>query len=482
MPQPSNESPAWTWKLIKWIVGVPVALLLIIVMGASIRYVSNKSRLDRLQSAQSTDGRSGVRVSVEFENVVPDAVRKIVGDERSQPFDQIKAIDFLEATDDDLLKWRGSYDTESISLISFDRNGGITDRGLALLGELQLLTRLEISGGQFTSKGLTALANCPKLTHLEIDHTELSADWHSTIKLFPHLTELIVNKVDEITAQEIMSIASIPRLQTVCLNGSSGHTTDQIYENPIGANWCIGAEHLPPQLLEPLAIATRIETLMLECDSMEADTFRPLTKLASLRLLQISADKVIRDNLKELGGCRTLESLILVDGNDEIDHGFDELTAVKSLTQLALYCLHLTANDVQQISQLNQLRSLRIEPELPLQLDLAPLKSLTNLEELDVKQIQGFDPALSIIQSMPRLQWLRFKTHVQFPHPLQVLVDQSLLPADLMADARVALGEVELHRKMHPKAAADACDPIVLSMGTRKLLPKDRPPPVGIGF
>lgn len=457
----SDQSSPRAWKLVKWIIAIPAAVLLIIMIGVSVRYVSNKARLDRLQSR---------RVIIEFEDVVPDTIRRFVGQSRCEPFDQIKSITFVEVCDEDLIKWRGSYDVKSICVVSNLANDAVTDRGLQLLGDLRLLENLTICGGRFTAQGMLALASCPKLARLKIENPTMADDCYKVIETLPHLTELIIDKEEEFTAEEVRAITRSSHMRTVRLNMSYGERFRRTHlDAPNGMNWALGTESLTSELLEPLTKLQRIDSLALHCESMDSEALASLSKLPTLQALQITAGKITADNLKCLGGCSSLRSLIIDCNNEASDHGLDQLIPLKSLTQLILCCSELTPNDVQALSQLTQLTSLRIELEMSGELDFTRLQTLTNLEELDLKEVAGFDGNFSVLQSMPRLHWLRVRTEARLPHPLQTLMDHSKLPPALMSAAPNTLREIAIHLEMFPETKF-----MIVSIGQRRLLPKDR--------
>ena len=464
----SDQSSLRAWKLVKWIFTIPAVVLLIITLGISMRYVSNKARLDRLQ-AQNSENLPR-RVTIDFESVVPDTIRRFVGQSRCEPFDQMKSITFRGVSDDDLIKWRGTYDAKSIFIVSDLANCDVTDRGLQSLGELRLLEDLTIYGGAFTASGVSALAGCPKLMELTITDATMTNDCYKAIATLPHLTELVIDKEDEFTAEEIQAITNCPSLQIVRLNmvNGEGFRKTHLGAVPDGVNWSLGAKSLTPELLEPLTRLPRIDSLALDGESMDAQTLGTLSKLPKLRALQITARGITAAHLKGLAGCSSLHSLIIDCNNEGADHGLDQLTPLKSLTQLILCLPDLTANDVKALAQLTQLTSLRIELEMSGELDLAQLQTLTYLEELDLKEIAGFDRNCSILQSMPRLHWLRVRTEARLPHPLQALVDHSKLPPALVSAFPNTLREIAIHIEMHPETSF-----MVMSIGHRTLLPVD---------
>lgn len=486
----ADDSPSQVWKALKWTLAAAGAVLLVAVIGIAIRYESSRARLERLQSERTSEGVA--KVWIGFDDVVPAPIRKVIGQKFSEPFDRMNSIDFTHVTDDDLTTWRGSYDADSIFIVSDARHGGITDRGLSSLAELQQLAKLEISGGCFTAQGIAALAKCPNLKSLHIDHAELSSDWYTAIGKLPHLIELEVGKEDEATAAEIEAIALVPGLVTVCLNGSSDqHTSpDQLFETSACANWCIGGEEITKELLAPLARSSKISSLSIQCDRLSSDALQSLAAVPSLRILQISGIGIESENLSALAGCMNLESLTIVnsapdskdlsawDDKSPMDRGLGSLAEVRSLTQLALHYDKLSERDLASIAQLTQLKALRIVLEAEdLGLDLDCLKSLSKLNELDLRDIYAFDRHLDIIQFMPALRWLRFETAPKSPHALRNLLDNARMPAALVSDAKIALRVFALETEI-------GSDPdwTTVSIGQRTLLSKDPPPPVGIGF
>lgn len=471
----SDPTSARARKLVKWIFAVPAVVLLIITLGISMRYVSNKARLDRLRSSPLGRGFSP-SVSIDFENVVPDTIRRLVGQSRCEPFDQMKSITF-DVRDEDLIKWQGSYDAQSIVIRSnrpfSDDDRDLTDRGLKTLGELRLLEDLHIYGGRFTGQGLSALARCPRLKRLTITEPIMSSDCYKVIETLPHLTELIIDKADDFTADEILAITRCRSLQIVRLNMFNGEAFRNTHLDALknGVNWALGVRSLTPELLEPLTRLPRIDSLALDGE-MEAQALRPLSKLPKLQALQITTWSITAADLQRLEGCISLKTLIIDCNNEGADHGLDQLIGLKSLTQLIMCLPDLTANDVQALSQLTQLTALRIELETSGELDFARLQTLTNLEELDLEQVAGFDRSFSILQSMPRLHWLRVRTEARLPHPLQTLMDDSKLSPALMSAVPNTLREIAISIKTFPDVRY-----VVVSIGQRKLLPKDRSSP-----
>jgi hypothetical protein len=461
----SNNPPSVICLVLKWTLGVPTALLLVIVVGIAARYLPSKARLDRMKSARTITSHGVGGIYIEFEPVVPTWIRKLIGDKRCEPLDRIKEVHFYGATDDELIKCHGCFDTESVVLTSHS----FTDRGLAELSELRLLKRLEISGGRFTSQGLAALARCPELTDLKIDHADLADNWFDAIGALTNLRHLEVAKHKEITVREIAELAAHQGLRTVRLNPSAeSRTAIQYLEgNPQASIWHIGSIHLTRDVLEPLAGVRDLDTIVIDDVTVEPDALSSLARLPSLRTLLILGVGISGEHLWDLKGCSKLESLTIADAYGFGTHGLDGLRELPSLIQLVLYYGVLSPEDVAAVSRLPRLRSLRIELFHECMVDgLARLDSLVNLEELELRSILDVDDALGIFQSMPRLQWLEYDSRPIIPHPLQTMADQSKLPVALVTGIQNALDAMQREARSNPKLKT-----VTVSIGQRTLLP-----------
>ena len=244
--------------MLKWTLGVPGALLLVIMIAIAARYFPSKARLDRLKPDIQWMGK----VSVVFEPVVPTWIRNLVGDERCNPLDRMKEIYFRGVTDDDLIRWHGCYDAESVMVEYAD---SMTDRGLSELGGLRLLKSLEINEGRLSSTGLLALAKSPHLTILKLEDVKLSPDWHDIIRQFPQLKQLEVFKRSDdvthetpvITVHEVEALATHPNLRSVRLNLSMRNNENgplaPLDDSSIGCTWRFWVKELTRGFTEPLA-------------------------------------------------------------------------------------------------------------------------------------------------------------------------------------------------------------------------------------
>lgn len=479
MTPASPAYASWSWKLICGIFVVPVVLVLVLMIGLAVRYLSAKARLDRLKSNPSSpiqshaQKRIPVRVDLEFERVVPTSIRNMVGDARSLPLEPIKAIHLNGASDDELARLAGDIDAAFVSICASRPTDGtdgfrVTDRGLESLTHLPSCRELGLYRGQFSSRGLATLANAPKLVNLGIYHAQLSEDWSVAIRRFPRLMRLDVAVDRSMSAKDIAGVAANPRLFRVRLNPHYSSALGAFGDVPDVTMWHLGVKHLTRDMLEALSAVKDLHSLVVEFQAMSPDAFQGFTVLPSLQSVQICGFGIGGDCWRGLHACSKLQSLSIADYGQTTEHGLAQLADLKSLTQLCLHYEVFGPRDLEAVSQLARLRALRLVMLSRSKLaGLASLKELVHLEELDLQAVEEFDRNLPIIQSMPRLHWLRYESMLTAPHPLQSLLDQSTFPAPLVPDAR------RIVMQMKDSSQVDQ-EPEPLSIGERVLLPKDR--------
>jgi len=492
MGKRSENSISRIWLVIRWAVILPMVLLLVLTLGLAARYLPAKARLDRMKLDR------GGKIFLKFEPVVPDWIRKLVGQERCEPFDRLQEIEFRHVTDENLLKWRGCFDVESVVFDAYSSEELITDRSLLLFGELRSLRSLVIGRGRFTRQGLRALANCTQLTNLEIHHAELSPGWCDGIQDIQSLKQFAVGDFGESTAQsrDIRALAAIRHLRMVRLglhdSTYAQHPLSPLEESPIGCTWRIKVENLAAELLEPLAALPDLDTLVVVCDTMSPDALLPLKKSPSLRRLQVYSydfppEPQSDPNLGMLKGCQHVELLEIclrndvrpvTDNDQPANHGLEHLADLPLLTNLVLHG-RLSAKDWEGVARLTNLRGLRLHVwnlDARASRQHAHLRSLIHLEELALP-FQGIaDNDLNVILSMPKLHWLEFDALVTIAPQLQVLAERPDFPAALKPHLPAALREFE----KVAQSGESPDHPTTVTIGWRKRLPSEWMPNPGI--
>lgn len=474
--------------LLKWAIGVPVVVLLIFIIGIGARYVPNKARLDRLRNNQPGSDK----VTIEFVPVVPNWIRNLVGNRWCEPLDDIKALTFQDVTGEDLVRWHGCFDVETVSIAGDDQ---LTDAALSELAGLRNVKNLELTRGNFSTNGLLALARCPQLAKLQLIAVELSPDWCDAIKKCPNLFYLELVKADaagqdEITPREIEVMASHPHLRKVRLgirfHGYSDDPFSAPDDSPTACAWFIHTKHLTSEHLAPLIERKDLDTLTLPCESIATDALAPVRRFASLRKLQVCdyENGIRKQQLSSLTGCPKLASLELHDfGVDRSwdgepdslpDQGLGYLADLPSLTDLILEG-PLGPTDWINLGRLTNLRALRISSSWDAYPQgLQSLKSLVKLEELDLEGWVFED--LDVIKSLPKLRWLRFDTYATVPHPLHELAQRPDFPVALKADLTSVFHQIELQANDLFMAE----HPNTVSLGSRSRLPKKWTMPPGM--
>lgn len=482
-----GSSQSRTALLIKWGLILPLVLVLVAAIVIGARYISGKRRLDQLKSEIQSDP-FGIRIVIEFDPVVPDWIRERVGAAWCNPLDRIKGIYIAGATDEDLIQRRGCFDVDSLAIESDPGSSWPTDRGLAIVGESRQIKRLEIRGGRYTQAGIRSLGNCRTLTELELIDVDLIPGWSIAIQQLRGLKELtVINRsAGHFNSQEVADLAAHPSLKAVGLDVIlSKHATVELTPlpaSPAGRTWHVLIEELNQEFVASLCRDKGLDTLSIQCDSLTNDALDPLVTAPSLRRLQLATfgPGFHEDQLSCLKECSKLEDLY-IRGIARGPVGLKHLSALPALKEVALE-LELDPQDRQSLARLLQLRSLRYllyysrsGETIP---DISNLKSLVNLEELDLgKQValnstnDILQPNLEIIRSMPKLHWLRFETYATVSNYkcLRELVENTDFPTVLKADFSRAIGQLE-EQTRDPVLQGHT---ITLSIGQRVLLPKD---------
>ncbi len=484
-----GSSKSRTALLIKWGLILPLVLVLVAAIVIGARYISGKRRLDRLNSEIQSDP-FGISIVIEFEPVVPGWIRKRVGDEWCQPLDEIKAIYVPEATDSLMARLRGSFVAKSIVIEADSESSAITDESLKVLGDTGRFERLEISGGQFTRQGLSRLCNCPNLTVLNLDRVELSPDWANAVQRLSALKELSVVKREgqPFTSQDVESVAKHPGLKAVGL-GLSLSKYEWVSSTPLlasatGSYWRVASETLNREFVAAISRHRNIDSFSFFCISIENDAFEPFANSSALRRLQVAVmESDFHDNqLSSLSGCANLEFLEL-SGQTSGPIGVKSLSTLPSLKDLVLD-LWLDSDELQELARLQGLRLLRFrcddfDPSNESEPDIRFLRSLANLEELDLDGTFGTKPGdldkkLDVLRSLPRLHWLRFQTFAT-PSNAELLRDLAAgpnVPVGLKVDFLRAVQEIE-DQARDPQLTRHT---ITLSIGNRVWLPEDFEP------
>ena len=346
---------------------------------------------------------------------------------------------------------------------------------------------------------MSALANCTQLTNLEISTAALAPGWSDAIQDIRSLKQFAVGDFGESNVQfrEIKALAENPHLRQVRLgfydSTYAQYPLSPLEESPTGCTWRIKVDNLTPEMLEPLAANRDLDTLVVVCHTLTKDALLALNKSTSLRRLQVyiydfpPEPKNNPDFGMLLKGCHNLELLEIclnaedppVTDNDQLlNHGLEHLAHLPLLTNLILHG-RLSAKDWEGVARLKNLRGLRCRGwylGAAGSRQVAHLKSLSDLEELELPFQEVDDNDLDVILSMPKLHWLEFDTWVTILPKLRLLADSPDFPAALKEQIPAALREFEKEAQ-----SADFHEhTTTVSIGWRKKLPSEWAPNPGI--
>tara|TARA_B100000676_G_scaffold163820_1_gene161090 strand:- start:28805 stop:30745 length:1941 start_codon:yes stop_codon:yes gene_type:complete len=171
---------------------------------------------------------------------------------------------------------------------------------------------LSLAGGQISLSEFETICNIEELMWLDLSLSDLPDNWHQAL---PRLQNLeVLSFVGQAMTEETMaSIAKLPSLRTLILNGT---TID-------------GA-------LQPIAEHPKLDTLLLARSSVTDDDLRVLETLPKLRNLNLSETQVS-------------------------DAASTVLAGLKELTQLQLSGTQITDETLAHVSELTELEVLRVD-------------------------------------------------------------------------------------------------------------------------
>jgi Leucine-rich repeat (LRR) protein len=226
------------------------------------------------------------------------------------------------------------------------RASWITDSDLTDLARLPALERLDLSLTRIGDHGLQQLKNAPGITDLNLYFDELVGDGGlSAIKGWRHLKRLSARGT-KITDMTVQYLASVPSLEAVDL----------------------GFAQLTDVGLDPLASLPNLKELTIGGNKLTDSGLQPLRQLTSLTYLDLS------------GAQRTDSGLWSVSLTES---GFDVLAMLKRLHHLRLNGLLVTSRGLEK------------------------LKTLAQLERLDLQGCQRVtDDAIPVLASFPALRLL----------------------------------------------------------------------------
>lgn len=301
--------------------------------------------------------------------------------------------------------------TDSILAIDLQGNLQVTDAGMAHLGALTNLERVDLRSSGVTPAGLAHLKALPHLTWLHLGSSGSIDDKAAAVlSEFKHLKFLGLN-ANAITNTGLKSIAQVKTLEAIDLSGVStvtGPGLAALVEMPaltsVAMHECTAMPDLPQGLLELVKCRPLRELDLSYCGLGDPHmiVFKAWPQLERLNL----SDNAITDNgaimLKQLGGLTDLNLTRTRIGDPTLNQLTNRKLAVLDLSETGV-----TDQGMLSLKRLTGLRVLNLSKAAISDLGLAQLKGLKNLEELNITGTKVDDQGLAHLVGMKDLKVLR---------------------------------------------------------------------------
>jgi Leucine-rich repeat (LRR) protein len=181
--QPTFRLPHWGWFLVATVALVAIAVGLHLGMP-----------IWRQRAAIREIRRLGGRVTMHSGG--PERVRRWIGDENMQVFDEVHSVNLRELaiTDADLSNLTPLPSVMRLDLAwTLNTESRVTDAGAAKLAALTKITDLSLYGTQIGDRGLAALRRLNHLQILRLDHTPITDAGLEHVGALTNLQQLYLN-------------------------------------------------------------------------------------------------------------------------------------------------------------------------------------------------------------------------------------------------------------------------------------------------
>lgn len=261
------------------------------------------------------------------------------------------------------------------------KSTAVTDRELAVVASLPLLTELSLRDTEVSELGLAHLALAPAIEKLDLSHTLLSDSALAKLSSLARLRSLTLTS----TLVEGPGLAVLPvGLRELKLE--SAPVTDE------------GAKALAGRL-------TGLEALSLRYTELTNKGVSQLAALKNLKRLDLRGVDVTGTGLESLAGLTALEALDL----SYCRFGADALEAIvplRNLKRLGLSQTRINNDSMAWIAKLEKLESIELEYTAINDEGLARLAPLTSLKELKLDRTDVSDASVKVLTGFTGLQYL----------------------------------------------------------------------------
>ena len=239
----------------------------------------------------------------------------------------------------------------------------MTDKGLALLGQLKSLEELELYGNPaMTDDGLKALASLPTLRHLRLGKEGLFTDrGMEYVAAMPSLKvlELDTHNVTDEGLRRLSKSRSLERLYVYWLEKITDRGVAYLRDMPQLKGFTAGQAKLTDVSLTYFAAMPNIDYLQLPIGFTDAGV-RSLTKLNRLEVLQINTtdnSPLTDEALRGVCQIRSLKELHIA-GKGFTDDGIGMLAQLPNLEVLGIGQPAFSNETLRRLARLPKLREL----------------------------------------------------------------------------------------------------------------------------
>ena len=283
----------------------------------------------------------------------------------------------------------------------------ISDEGLAHLKKLPNLQYLSLRGQSFTDKALAYVQNVPSLKILNVGHIPITDAGLAHISKLKNLENLALYNT-KVTNNGLVHLTAMPSLKKLNLHGTQ----------------------VTGEGLQYLKKIKTLEYLDLPYSGISDDDLIHLSALPNLEYLGVSlfSNSPLADRgLEHLSGVQSLEKLH-VGGTGFTDAGMAHIAKLRNLRELYLaFAPQITNEGLAKLAAMKSLEHLSLPRESKITVSgLSHLNSLSNLTHLKAYGINQDNSGLDI-SGLVNLEWLNISAKIgEGRDQLAVLGDEDL--------------------------------------------------------
>jgi WD40 repeat protein len=260
----------------------------------------------------------------------------------------------------------------------------LTDAGMADLGNLVGMTRLEIrDGGGVTVKGIAALGKLKSMKQLTLHQVKAASDAAlAFVAPMADLESLRISSSGRVPSHSARSLVNLKKLKYLSL------------------------DDVDDEALAGSANLTSLDYLSLQQSKIGDQGMRHLAKLTGLKFLALPEKSITSAGIKQLAGCRSLETLFASRGDID-DSAFEALGKLTKMGDLRLTDCKITGTGLKHLVDLKELHYLSLSGNPLTDAAIKSLKKMTNVRDVILTATNISDEAAEQLKkALPRARIL----------------------------------------------------------------------------